>query len=292
MMTGCAALKQKLRGVLWVCAVTMAIVPVMDAIAQSTPGAPAPAGTTEKLPAFEVASIKPNVSGGDGESSGFQPGRFTATNASVKTLLEYNAYGISSSQIVGGPGWLSSEKFDISAKADDATVEHMKALSREHKTELQHQMVQQLLAERFKLAVHWETKELPVYALVAAKGGPKLTAAKDTSGGASTSSGNGKLTAKGITMTRLAQTLTRTLGLELGRDLIDKTGLEGRYDFVLTWSPQENSAAMADPSNEIQTGSGSSIFTALQEQLGLKLESTKGPVATLVIDHLEQPSAN
>lgn len=292
MMTGCAALNLKFSGALWLGTIAIpAMIPTIAA-AQTSAAAQASVVTTAKLPVFEVASIKPNVSGGDGESSGFQPGRFTATNASVKTLLEYNAYGISSSQIVGGPGWLSSEKFDISAKADDATVELMKALSREQRTQLQHQLVQQLLAERFKLAVHWETKELPVYALVLAKGGPKLAAAKDTNGGASTSSGDGHLTAKGITMSRLAQTLTRTLGREFGRDVIDKTGLEGRYDLVLTWSQQDNSAAMADPSNEIQAGSGASIFTALQEQLGLKLESTKGPVETLVIDHVEQPSAN
>jgi uncharacterized protein (TIGR03435 family) len=168
----------------------------------------------------------------------------------------------------------------------------MKTMGNAEETHLLRQMVQQMLAERFKLAVHWEKKELPVYALVVRKGGPKLTAAKDTSGGTNTSSSNGKLTARGVTMKKLSQTLTQILGRELGRDVIDKTGLDGRYDLVLTWSPQDNSAAMTTPSSDNSIAAGPSIFTALQEQLGLKLESTKGQVQTLVIDHVEQPSAN
>jgi uncharacterized protein (TIGR03435 family) len=291
-MKGCAALNRKLSGVVWPGAIAITAMASAIAAAQVPAAAPSLPEPATKAPAFEVASIKLSKSGDSGENSDSRNGRFTATNVSVKTLIEYDAYGIPRAQIAGGPDWLSSEKFDIAAKADDATAERMKTLSNAEETHLLRQMVQQLLADRFKLAVHWESKELPVYALVVAKGGPKLAATKDTSGGTSTSGSNGKLNAKGVTMKKLAQTLTQILGRELGRDVIDKTGVEGRYDLVLTWSPQDNSAAMTTPSSDTSAAAGPSIFTALQEQLGLKLESTKGQVETLVIDHVEQPSAN
>jgi len=175
---------------------------------------------------------------------------------------------------------------------DDTVANQMKALSRDQRRLLNQQMVQQLLADRFKLAVHRETKELPAYALVVAKSGPKLTATKDTGGGKGTSSGDGHLTATGLTMARLAQTLTQILSRELGRVVIDKTGIVGEYDLSLTWTPDDRSAAAANTSKDTPDLPGPSIFTALQEQLGLKLESTKAPVETLVIDHIEEPSAN
>jgi uncharacterized protein (TIGR03435 family) len=141
------------------------------------------------------------------------------------------------------------------------------------------------------LVVHHESKELPVFALVVAKGGPKLTASKDPDKGTSSSSGSARMTATNITMEKLAQSLTQNLARELGRVVIDKTGIEGKYDVALTWGPESNSAAMVNASNE-GSPPGPSIFTAIQEQLGLKLESSKGPVQTLVIDHIEQPSEN
>jgi uncharacterized protein (TIGR03435 family) len=244
-----------------------------------------------QLPAFEVASVKPNNSVGSHSDSGFDNGRFTAENISLKTLLQYDAYGIPGPQIIGGPDWINSERFDIEAKVDDTAAEQMKTLSYDQETLLRRQMVQELLADRFKLAVHWETKELPVYALAVAKGGPRLTASKDPNTGASTSSNNGRLTATDVTMEKLAQTLTQILARELGRVVIDKTGIEGRYDLTLTWSPENNSASMVNAPNEA-SALGPSIFTALREQLGLKLESTKGSVETLVIDHIEKPSEN
>jgi uncharacterized protein (TIGR03435 family) len=261
--------------------------------ASATAAKPADAGV--QAPAFEVASIKLNKSGSGSSHSDFDHGRFTATNVRVKSLLEYEAYGITGAQIVGGPDWLNSEAFDISAKVDDATTERMKTFDREQRSQFDRQLFQQLLADRFKLAVHWETKELPVYALAVAKGGPKLTKSKDADGSTSVSSGNGRMaqmTAKGVTMARLAQTLTQSSSRELGRIVIDKTGMEGAYDLALQWMPDDRSAAMTNASNENSAAAGPSIFTALQEQLGLKLESTKGPVESLVIDHIEQPSEN
>jgi uncharacterized protein (TIGR03435 family) len=209
----------------------------------------------------------------------------------VKSLIQYDAYAVPGPQILGGPNWIASDRFDIEDKVDDAVVAEMAKLGRDQRNQTERQLVQQLLADRFKLAVHFETKELPVYALVVAKGGPKLTASKEPDKGTSTSSNNGRLTAKGMTMENLAQRLTQNLARELGRVVIDKTGIEGKYDLDLTWSPENNSAAMANASNEASSA-GPSILTALQEQLGLKLESTRAKVEALVIDHIEQPSEN
>jgi uncharacterized protein (TIGR03435 family) len=288
-MTGRAATALSLSGLLWLCAAGLTTV-APDRLGQANT-APQAGDAARNSLAFEVAAIKPNKSGGGGSRSSFDGIRLTATNISVKSLIQYDAYGIPAPQILGGPNWLASDRFDIEAKVDDALVAEMAKLDREQRNQMERKMVQQLLADRFKLAVHHETKELPVYALVVAKGGPKLTASKDPDKGTSTSSNNGRLTTKGSTMEKLAETLTANLARELGRVVIDKTGIEGRYDLALTWSPENNSAAMMNASNEASPP-GPSIFTALQEQLGLKLESSKGPVQTLVIDHIEQPSEN
>jgi len=287
-MKGCAAIGLSLSSLLLAAGSAMTVAP--NALAQASPAAQAKDASAQ-LPAFEVASIKPSKADGGGSHSDFNGIRLTATNISVKSLIEYDAYAIPGPQILGGPTWLASDRFDIEAKVDDAVVAEMAKLDREQRNLMERQMVQQLLAGRFKLAAHFETKQLPAYALVVAKSGPKLTESKDATGGTSISSGNGRMTAKGVTMTKLTQSLTQILSGELGRVVIDKTGIEGRYDLALTWSPDERSAATVIGSNE-GSPPGPSIFTALQEQLGLKLESTKAPVETLVIDHIEQPSEN
>jgi len=290
-MTGCARMGLQFRGILWACTVGLAALTAPQTFGQASATTLKPAGATAQTAAFEVASIKLDKSGSGNSDSSFDHGRFTATNVRVKSLIQYEAYGITGAQIVGGPGWLNSEAFDISAKIDDATAEQMKALDRDQRHHCDQQLFQQLLADRFKLAVHWETKQLPVYALAIAKGNPKpeLAKSKDADGGTHISSDRRKtqMTAKGVTMAELAQTLTQSLSNELGRMVIDKTGLEGTYDLALQWNPDSGSAASAS-----DTSAGSSIFTALQEQLGLKLESAKGLVQTLVIDHIEQPSEN
>ena len=243
-------------------------------------------------PAFEVAAIKPNKSGGGHSSSGFNNGRFTAQNVSVKILIQYDAYAIPGPQILGGPDWLGSQRFDIDAKVDDTTAERMDKLPYLQRNLLMHQLVQQLLADRFKLAVHWEQKEFPVYALVAAaKNGPGLHPAKDPNKD-SRSSNNGSLTDEGVTMTDLAQQMTQILSREVGRIVIDKTSLQGKYDLTLTWSPDNHSANFTNASADNAAPLGPSIFTAVKEQLGLKLEATKAPVEVLVIDHIEAPSEN
>jgi uncharacterized protein (TIGR03435 family) len=150
-------------------------------------------------------------------------------------------------------------------------------------------MMQRLLADKFKLAVHNETRELPVYALVLAKGGMKFQAAKDPNSGVRSSGRTGQLKGQGVTMADLAKALTRTLQTELGRVVIDQTNLTGKYDLTLKWTPSMGSPPMLNGQPDT---SAPDIFTAVQEQLGLKLESTKAPVPVLVVDHAELPSEN
>lgn len=286
-MSGCAQNQ-------WQSSCAICCVAVLAALLLPVAGAQSLAGhnadeAAKPLPEFEVASIKLNKSGSGSSHSDFDHGRFTATNEGIKGLIQYDAYGVAGPQIEGGPAWLASERFDIEAKVDDATAVQMERLGPEERRQVKQQLIEQLLSDRFKLAVHWETRELPVYALVRAKGGAKLTPSTDTSGSSGTSSNRGRLKASGVTMTRLAETLTGILNSEVGRIVIDRTGLEGRYNLTLEWSPEDGSSSGA--SSESQ-GSGASIFTALEEQLGLKLESSKGPVKVLVIDRVEQPSEN
>lgn len=291
-----AALNLTLGIALSLCTASTGPLPAQSALAQSTGAARGPVqGAADALPpglAFEVASIRPNKSGSFNSVSNFKGGRFTATNIDLKTLMQYDGFGIPAAQIMGLPAPLNSDRFDINAKVDDAVAEQVGKMSRDQLNQLEHQLIQHLLADRFKLVVHLETKEFPVYALVVAKGGAKLMQSKTPEKGPGLYSNNGNLTAKGVTMEKLAQYLTQVSARELGRFVVDKTGLEGKYDLTLKWSPDNRSAAMTDPSNESAAPLGPSIFTALQEQLGLKLESTKAPVQTLVIDHIEQPSEN
>jgi len=257
----------------------------------TTPPTPLPvnaAPVTAARPVFEAATVKLNKSGSSGSHTDFDHGRYSATNVQLKNLMHYSAYGVPEPRILGGPKWLDSERFDIEAKVDSSVIDQMRTLSPEQGKLQRQAMFQQLLADRFKLAVHWETRELPVYALVVAKNGPKLHVSTTSDSG--TSSGNGLFTARGMTLAEITQSLTQELATELGRVVIDKTGLAGRYDVTLKWTPGTDGAP-SDNGTE-NAGSGPSIFTAMQEQLGLKLESTKGPVQVLVIDHVEMPSEN
>ncbi len=242
--------------------------------------------TSAKSPAFEVNAVRVNRSGDSGSVSGFKSGRFTATDVSLKNVMEYWAFGIPEARIVGGPSWLGSARFDIEAKFDAEEARQLDKLGGEHRQAEIHAAVQQLLADRFKLAFHWETREMPIYALVVAKSGPLLHTAAKPNAGTGTSASGSELTATGITMDGLARTLTQELSAELGRVVVNRTGITGKYDLTLKWTPE--SATDRGVSGDAPP----SIFTGIQEQLGLKLESSKGPVQVLVIDHLEMPTQN
>jgi uncharacterized protein (TIGR03435 family) len=291
-----AVLKVLLRGKrLLVVAASLAVASFgQTSASQRATSAPTPVIAVAAPPAFEVSTVKENKSGSSGSSSNSHDGRFTATNVSLRNLMQYQAYRIPESRILGGPKWIGSERFDVEAKTDSAATDRLRMLDRDQRRIEMQAMFQELLAERFKLAVHWETRELPVYAMMVAKKGPLLHPTKELDGHSGTSSNDGELTAHGVTLAQMADVLTQELSRELGRVVIDKTGIQGRYDCALKWRPDTGEARINDGTDGsvASLDSGPSIFTAIQEQLGLKLESTKGPVQVLVIDRVEMPSEN
>jgi bla regulator protein BlaR1 len=294
---------------------------------------------TGHLPSFEVASIRPNHSGSGFASIGV-PGmaaprdRFIAKNTSIKGLILWawtpgTTRPLPEDQVVGGPSWINSDRYDIDAKLEDSQIAALEKLTPWDRATQVKLMVQSLLADRFKLLVNdGTTAPRPVYALVVAKGGPKLKGATTPQEAAlcgtpppgkfpmppppppgtsptapqrpatmSRASGMfmrpGEMTACATPMSDLA----RQLQLELGRPVLDQTGLDGNYNFELKWTPDTNSSgAMTEPSPGAEApppdASGPSIFTAIQEQLGLKLESTKASEEAIAIVHIEKPSEN
>jgi uncharacterized protein (TIGR03435 family) len=262
------------------------------------------------VPQFEVASIKPSAPDQRGMRIGNSPGgTLNISNLPLKELIMF-AWSVQPFQISGGPAWINSARYDISAKPDHKPKEDEVPL-----------MLQALLADRFQLKIHHETKELPIYALVVANKdgnlGPQLTASKEGGctpfdpskpppppgadkppalGCGNMMMGFDRLSAVSIQIEGLIPMLSRMLG----RTVLDKTGLTGKFDISLHWTPDQ-SQAMQPPPGGPPPGmpqpppvdpNGPSIFTALQEQLGLKLESQKGPVDIIVIDHVEKPSEN
>ncbi|HEY3043698.1 MAG TPA: TIGR03435 family protein [Vicinamibacterales bacterium] len=255
-------------------------------------------------PGFEVASVKPNRSGDPGGSFGGRPGgQLVVRNYTLRDIIR-NTYGLQNFQIVGGPDWIESDRFDIVAKAvDDAPPARMMLMART------------LLADRFKLVVHTETREIPIYALVMARSdgrpGPQLRlAAVDCAAMLAAARGRGapppapappgerpacgmrtapgRMMAGGYALPDVARNLSNFAG----RMVVDKTGLAGTFDLDLTWTPDQIPQGPLPPGAPAIDPNGPSIFTAVQEQLGLKLDSQKGPVEVLVIDHAEQPTAD
>jgi len=217
-------------------------------------------------PAFEVASIKVNHSGGRGGHMDLsRPGTLEATNSTLQACIRW-AYDVQDFQIIGAPGWLDGDRYDIFAKAPTANTS----------VQEKKRMLQALLVVRLGLQVHREKKKLPTYLLFVGKGGPKLQAT--TVDFSSASSGSGSIRDRGATAALLAAQLSSVLG----QIVIDKTALTEKYDFKLEW----------EPDLDAQSAPGPSLFSALQE-LGLKLESAKGDVEVLVIDHIERvPTEN
>jgi bla regulator protein blaR1 len=269
-------------------------------------------------PAFEVASVKPNKSVDGRRGGSFAPGRFNQTSVTLRQLIQmaYGRQAFDVREISGGPSWIDSDRFDIVAKAD-GDLRALYLPDGKGSPGLAYLMLRTLLAERFRLVVHAETRELPVYALVMARRdgrtGPQLrrsdvdcaaiTAASAASvaktGRLPASPGPGKgppcsigprpghLTGNAASLSQLAAVLSSSVN----RVVLDRTGLTGAFDLNLDWTPDQPPPP-TDAARAIDRPAdpGLSIFTALQEQLGLKLESTKGPVDVIVIDRAEQPT--
>jgi uncharacterized protein (TIGR03435 family) len=228
----------------------------------------------QTTPQFEVVSIKLNRS--DDRGGGMRPieGGLSARNLSVNMLIQ-SAYKLKPWQISGGPGWVATDRYDIEAKTEGNP-------SFQERLE----MCRLLLADRFQLKFHRETRQTPVYSLTVTKNGPKLQATASGTPGY-IRPGRGLLEGKGVNMRMLAD----FLGGSLGQSVTDNTGVIGGFDIRLEWTPTEGELDYKDEDRPIDPN-GSSIFTAVQEQLGLKLEASKGPVEVLVIDHIERPSQN
>ena len=220
--------------------------------------------------AFDAASIRRNISGAAERSFRVRPGQIIATNVTVRHVI-WNAFNVQDFEVSGGPGWLSTERFDITAKSDsNPTPDQMR------------EMLRTLLADRFKLEAHTVTQDQPIYALVMARPdarlGPQLVPTPGPCDPAQParvcgfSVGNGTIGSNAATIPRLAQELTGMVQ----RRVVDRTGLTGLYQVRLQWAPEGQSELP-------------SLFTAVQEQLGLKLEPQRGPADVLLIDSAERP---
>jgi uncharacterized protein (TIGR03435 family) len=233
---------------------------------------------------FEVASIKRSDPDNSQVRVSVSAGRFTASNATVKMLLR-QAFEVRDNQISGGPAWFDSETYDIVAKiGDDVAVPSGASGGAMLRT-----MLRSLLVERFGLTFHREMKSEQVYQLVVAKGSSKLKEAEAKEGAArGLRLGKDRLTGMAASTPALASNLSQ----QLGRPVIDKTELHGVYDFVLEYAQNSNTSTPATEGASVPESSLPSIFTALQESLGLKLESTTAPVEILVVDHAERPSGD
>jgi uncharacterized protein (TIGR03435 family) len=255
-------------------------------------------------PVFEVASIKRSSATGGNASIGDQPGgRFIASYITLRRVIQF-AYR-DNQQFIGGPEWLDSERWDIEARAPQGTVPPRSSAFSIAAPDTLAIMVQSLLEERFQLKAHRETGELPLYELTVSKNGAKIKLSEDQTPPTALLGGGGRqrgpLPRGGIRLGRgdleaQAQSLevfTTALGaIYVDRPVVDKTGLKGLYDIRLQWTPDPGLTATVSPGANSTAASGSSIFNAIEEQLGLKLESGKGPLPVLVIDSIQRPSEN
>jgi uncharacterized protein (TIGR03435 family) len=235
--------------------------------------------------AFDVTSVKPNTSGEHGGSSKAQPGRYVGLNVTLKRVVGLAYRPVQ--EFIGGPDWINTDRFDIEGRVEGTPNQ-----------EQMQEMLRSLLADRFKLAVHRETRQMPAYALTLARGDGRLGAElravppctpppaspaspEQRCGGFAV--GGGSLKGTGVTMTQLAAELPSATE---GRDVVDRTGLSGTFDVNLTW----NADALSPTTTSAE--SAASIFAAIQEQLGLRLVSITTPIEVIVIDRADRPASN
>jgi uncharacterized protein (TIGR03435 family) len=240
---------------------------------------PTPSPRDAQILAFQVATVKP-ARPDEATTVQIRGQRFATTGTTLIDMLKY-AYGIHASQVVGGPQWMGTEKFDVLADPEAETRPSSDQMKR---------MVQALVAYRFQLVFHRATRDLPVYAIALAKNGPRLTAsARDTSGIPVVSYTPGWLTVGNATMADFATFMQR---YATDRPVVDRTGVAGKYDLTLRWMPDELQANGTATRRKDEANPLPGLFTAIQEQLGLKLEPVKAPIDVFDIDHVEMPSEN
>jgi bla regulator protein blaR1 len=241
---------------------------------------------------YGVVSIHPSGPGHQGSHIGPGPqGGLSTTNTSVMRLLTF-AYDVRDYQFIGAPGWVSADPFDVSFTPDKAeTTPGPNVAMKELQASMSRsrQRLQAVLRDRFGLLLRAETRELPVYALTQAKSGHKLSPSSLSGTGPSMQGGRGgSLTANNATI----KMLTDELSSILERPVTDETGLSGQYNFKLTWNPQLMSLSEGPATGAGSSATGASLFSALTDQLGLKIESKKGPVTVYMIEKIQKPSQN
>jgi uncharacterized protein (TIGR03435 family) len=242
-------------------------------VAQSAPAKRMPADAD---PSFEVATVKPSSPDERGSAIHAEGGRFRIKNQTLTTMLLF-AYGVHAKQIVDAPAWLSTDRYDVDGVLDTEGEPSLKQMQR---------IAQKLLTDRFQLKFHRELREMPVYAITVAKGGPKLEKSKgdpDALGDENDQSHGGEIT-QSITNLSVSE-FALIIQFFTDRPVVDQTGLTGKWDFRWTWTADESRAA---PDADAAPG----MFTAIEEQLGLKLDAVKAPADVFVVDHIEKPSAN
>jgi uncharacterized protein (TIGR03435 family) len=236
-------------------------------------------------PAFEAVSIKPSQPGARGGGYNVNTGRLVAKNQSLRDLVKFG-FGLQEYQLTGGPAWQDTDRYEIVATHPGAIKEAERRL-----------MMQAMLADRFGLVIHRESKEISGYALVACKSGPKIHAVEPGQHsmmlGRDAKTSERTLTATSAGMAGLAEILANILA----RPVADKTGLEGLFDFAMEWTPDETQVGLRIPGKEVAEPpadgpTGPSLFNALQDKLGLRLIADKAPVEVIVIDSAQKPSAN
>jgi uncharacterized protein (TIGR03435 family) len=249
------------------------------------PPAPVKRMAADADPAFEVASIKLSRPDEQGKHYGAKGRQFSTNNTSLDDLIII-AYGLHPKQIAKGPSWMSSERYDILAEPNG------EGQPNDAQWKI---MLQKLLADRFKLSFHREKQQLSVMAITVEKNGPKLTKSTGDPNDASSIllRGLGNLMARNATIVDFAQVMQAVV---IDRPVVDQTGITGKYDFTLLWMPNETQFANMPAFTSVAPADNGNappdLYKAMQQQLGLKMESTKAPVDVLVIDHVEEPSPN
>ena len=270
-MTDTTAPKPRFRHLLAVITLlVLGTLPMASLRAQAT----LPPMAASASPSFEVATLKPSDPSGPTYKRFLISGgrRLSTTNTTLNDLIAWG-YVLHAKQIIGGPAWAATDKYDLQAQQDGQGLPS---------TQQWKGMVQKLLADRFKLAFHADKREIPVYVLTVAKTGPKLTKSKGDPSGLPGLGfrPSGELDLYNAATASLAEMLQRSV---LDRPVVDQTGLAGKYDITLKWSPADARPGPDAPPD---------LYTAIQEQLGLKLTATKALDEVFVIDHVERPSEN
>ncbi len=237
-------------------------------------------------PSFEVATIKPSKPDQPGKAFLVRDNRFMTINTTLSELISF-AYGIQSKQLVGAPDWAGTDKFDINAKPDGEGAPSQKQWK---------EMMQKLIVGRFKFTFHHEKKELPVYVLAVGKSGSKMTKSQGDPNGLPGLFFRSRLGDLHVTNATMADFCGLLQGAVLDRPVLDQTELTGKFDFNLDWTPDDSQFAgfgarpPAPPADS--ANAPPPLYTAIQEQIGLKLDATKAPADVMVVDHVEKPSEN